>query len=99
MLIHAARKPKVVQYAVTTRGLRVDDTLYPYATLEGYCITEDDFTDPQLLVRSTKLFMPLLILPLPSEYVDEIEEIIAARIREEHLEEPFLLKLFEMFGF
>jgi hypothetical protein len=99
LLIHAARKPKVVQYAVTTRGLRIDNTLYPYATLEGYSITEDDFTDPQLLVRSSKLLMPLLILPLPEEYVDEIEEIIGARIGEEHLEEPILHKLFEMLGF
>lgn len=99
LLILAARPPKIIQMAVTQRGLRLDDKLYPYTTLEAYCIEEDDILGPQLLVRSEKLFMPLLILPLPEEYVDDIENIIAQRLPEEHLEEPFARKLLEFLGF
>jgi len=99
MLILASRPPKIVQYAVTQRGLRLDDTLYPYTTLEAYFIDEEDVLGPQLLVRSEKLFMPLLILPLPEEYIDEIEGIIAPRLPEEHIEEPFARKVLEFLGF
>lgn len=95
----SAREPKTVLYAVTLRGLRVDDKLYPYTTLETYCIEDVPNTGPQLLVKSEKLFMPLIIMPLPEEHVDEIEDIIAERLPEEHLEEPLVNKLLEFFGF
>jgi hypothetical protein len=99
MLILAARPPKIIQYAVTQRGLRIDEKLYPYTTLEAFYIDEDGQFGPQLFVRSEKLFMPLLILPLPEEHLVTIEAIIAERLPEEHIEEPFAHKLLEFFGF
>ncbi len=99
LLIIASRKPRIIEYAVTARGIRVDNMLDPYTTLEAYFIDEEDPLGSQLLVRSSKLFMPLLILPLPEEYVDDVEDIIAQRLPEEHLEEPFLHKLMEFLGF
>lgn len=99
ILILASRPPQIIQYAVTQRGLRLDDKLYPYTTLEAYFIDEENQLGPQLLIRSEKLFMPLLILPLPEEYVDEIEAIISPRLPEEHIEEPFARKLLEFLGF
>lgn len=99
MLILAARPPRIIPFAVTQRGIRVADTLYPYTTLEAYYIDEENTIDPELLVRSEKLFMPLLVLPLPGEYVHEIEAIISQRLPEEHLQEPFANKLLEFFGF
>ena len=97
--LHANRPPKMIPFAVTQRGLRIDDALYPYSTLESFFINEDDPENPQLLVKSEKMFMPLLILPLPQEYVDEIEDLVASRIPEEKLEEPLATKLLEFFGF
>lgn len=99
MLILAARPPKIVSYAVTQRGLRIDEKLYPYTTLEAFYIDEDYHFGPQLLVRSEKLFMPLLILPIPEEHSDIIEAIIAERLPEQHIEEPFSDKVLEFFGF
>ena len=99
MAILATREAKVVAYAVTQRGLRVNDVLYPYTTLESYFIEDDEVTEAQLLIKSSKLFMPLIIMPLPSEHIDDIEDIISERLPEEHLEEPFANKLLEFFGF
>lgn len=99
MTILASRPPKLISYAVTQRGLRIDDTLYPYTTLESFYIEDENPLEQVLLVRSEKLLMPLLILPLPDDCVDEIETIIAERLPEEHLEEPFAYKLLEFFGF
>ncbi len=99
MVILAGREPKIISYAVTQRGLRIDDKLYPYTNLEAYFIDDENLQGPQLLVRSEKLFVPLLTLPLPEEYIEDIEDIIAARLPESHLEEPFAHKLLEFFGF
>lgn len=99
MGILATRPPKTVTFAVTQRGIRIDSNFYPYTTLETYFIDEHPMIGDQLLIRSQKMFMPLLILPLPEDDVDEIEAIIAERIPEEHIEEPFANKLLEFFGF
>lgn len=95
----AARPAKLVEFAVTNRGVRIDSKLYPYTTLESFCITEHPVTGPRLLLKSTKLLMPLLVLPLPEEYTNDIEDLVASRLPEEHLEEPLATKLLEFFGF
>lgn len=97
--LHATKDPNIIPFSVTQRGLRIEDKLYPYSTLESFYIDEEDPAGPQLLVKSEKLFMPLLILPLPEEYIDDIEDILASRLPEEHLEEPIATKLLEYFGF
>jgi len=99
MTLFALREPKVIPFAVTTRGIRISETVYPYTTLETYYIDEDNEQGPQLLVKSRRIFVPLLILPLPEEHVDDIDDLVGSRLSEEMLEEPFSHKLLEFFGF
>ncbi len=99
MFITGNKHPRVIPFEVSPRGIRIDTDLYPYATLESFYIDEENHTGPQLLVKSKKLFVPLLILPIPEEYVDDIESIVASRIMEEHLEEPLSHKIMEFVGF
>ena len=93
------RTPEIIPYAVTARGVRVDDRLYPYTTLESYYIEEDDPKGPQLLIKGERLIMPLIVIPLPEEEVDEVEDLISQKLPEEHLEESFFAKLMEFLGF
>ena len=93
------REVRVLPFAVTTRGVRIDDRLYPYSTLEAFCIDEDNVSGPQLLLKSKHYFVPLLIMPLPDDASDEVEEIIETRLPTEHLEEPLAHKLFDWLGF
>ena len=97
--IVANREPRIIPFAVNNRGVRVDDMLYPYSTLECFYIDEDHELGPQLLVRSNKFFMPLIVMPIPEEFIDEIEAILEPRLAEQHLEEPLAHKLLEIFGF
>ena len=97
--VSATKKPSIIPFAVTVRGVRIDDRLYPYTTLDAYAIDEEDPRGPQLLLRSTRKLMPLLVIPLPAEYIDDIESILESRLPEDELEEPFLMKVFELFGF
>lgn len=99
MALLASREPAIIPFAVTTRGIRVNNTLYPYSTLDSYCIDTENTIDPLLIVKSEQFFMPLIIIPLPEEYIDEVESIIEPRLSQEHLEEPFANKLLEFLGF
>ncbi len=99
MVLVSHRHPRTISFEVSARGVRVHDTLYPYATLESYYLDETNHIDPQLILKSKKLFVPLIIIPIPDEYINEIERLVSARLPEEHLEEPFSHKLLEFFGF
>lgn len=97
--LYANKEPRIIPYGVTMRGLRVGDSLFPYSTLKSFYIDDEDPRGPQLLARSEKTFMPLIVMPLPPEYVDDIEDILALKLPEEFLEEPFVNKLLEFLGF
>ena len=98
IMMLAYKETLLVPYAVTTRGIRIDNKLYPYSTLESYYIAEEDEEEPMLLVKSERWLLPLLTIPLPPEYLDEVEELLAARLPEEPMEEPALLKLLSAIG-
>lgn len=97
--IVAVKEPPMNEFSVNTRGIRVGDTLYPYSSLEAYYIDEDEPSGPMLLVRSDKLFMHLIVIPIPEEYIEDIEEILETRLPEEFIEEPLASKILEFFGF
>ncbi len=97
--LFATKEPKIIPYAVTMRGLRVGDSLFPYTTLVSFYLDEDDPIGPQLLARTTRTFSPLIVMPIPPEYVDDIESILTLKLPEEYLEEPFINKLLEFLGF
>jgi hypothetical protein len=99
MILVAHRQPNLVQYEVSQRGIRVGNTFYPYGTLESFCLDEECYEGPQLIVKSQHLFVPLIILPVPEDHVHDIDDILSLRIREEHLQEPLAHRLLEFFGF
>ncbi len=99
MVIVSHRKPRIIPFEISGRGVRIENTLYPYSTLESFCFDEENPVGPQLIVKSKKLFVPLLIIPIPEEYVDAVEDVISARLHEAHLEEPLSHRLLEFFGF
>lgn len=99
MALVAVQKPKVLAFSVSTRGVRVGEKIYPYSTLESYFIDEESPNGPQLLLKSKHLYMPLIIMPIPPEYTDDIEDLLLDRLPEEELEEPLAHKVLEIFGF
>ncbi len=96
----AASKPvATIPFAVSTRGVRVGDRIFPYSTLESFYLDEDGDHGPEVLLKTGSFFMPLIIFPIPEEHFDEIESILESKLPEEHLEEPFLIKVLEFFRF
>ena len=95
----AARMPRIVPFSVSVRGVKIEDVLHPFSSLGAYHIDEEDPRGPQLLLRSEKMLLPLIVLPIPEDYIDDIEAILKEKLPEEELEEPLLLKILEVLGF
>jgi len=99
LLIAVARRPSIVTYSISVRGVKIDDEFYPFSELLAYYIDEEDIKGPQLLLLSKRTFMPYIIMTLPEDYIDDVEDIIREKLPEEQLEEPFLTKVLEILGF
>ena len=99
LFVSGAKKPSIIPFAVTVRGVKIDDRIYPYSTLDSFWIDEEDPRGPQLLIKSEKKLMPLMVLPIPITHIDEIESILSERLPEEELLEPLFVKVLELFGF
>ena len=99
LAIIGAKRPSVVPFAVTVRGIRINEDLFPFTTIKSYHIEEEDPHGPQLIILTKKNFDPFLVIPIPSEYIDDIESIMRGRVKEEFLQEPIFMRVLEKFGF
>lgn len=98
LAVSAAKRPLIIPYAISVRGIKIEDRMYPFSTLDSYYIDEEDPRGPQLLIKSEQRFMPLIVMPIPEDHIDEIEDLLKEKLEEEELVEPFLVKVLELFG-
>ena len=98
LVLHASRPPRTVYYEVNDRGIVIHDTLYPFLSLESFWIPHDELP-PKLLIKSRKLFMPLIVIMIDEVDPDSIREVMLRYIAETEHREPFLKHVLERFGF
>ena len=98
LVVHAAKKPKMVHCEIDDRGIVLDEILYPFLTLESFWI--DAHEQPsKILVKSHKTFMPFIVIYIEEVDPEQVREILLNYIAETEHREPFSLKLLEKFGF
>lgn len=99
--LFAARRPHLVHFEINRRGITIDDTLYPFSTLESFWIDEDeeDGDIATLIVRSQRFFMPYIIIPLREPSQEHVRELLLEKLEEEEMYEPISYRIFEFFGF
>lgn len=97
--LRAVKPPRVVPFMVGKRGVRAGEQLFPYSALESFYIDEEDERGPQLLLKSNRMHLPLIIMPIPEDHIEAIETLLHERLPEEELHEPLGHKLLELLGF
>ena len=98
LVIHAAKPAGIARYEVNDRGLMVDNVLYPFLSLESFWIPHDQFP-PKLILKSHKLFMPLIVIYIDEIDPEEVREVMLKYIAETEHHEPFLKHVLERLGF
>ena len=100
LALYAVRKPNVIPYEVGERGIRIDSTLHQYTALESFWIDDEhEFREPRLFIKSDRLFMPAIVVPLDFVSPIEIREYLLVHLDEEEYIEPLPYKIMEYLGF
>lgn len=96
----AAKTPHLIHFEINRRGIAIDDLLYPFSTLESFWIDEDEHEHHTLILKSQRVIMPYIIIPLDEliEFED-VRNVLLTKLEEEELHEPISHRILEFFGF
>lgn len=98
VMMYGARKPELITFSISTKGIRAKNDLYPFKNLIGFAIKSGEGPD-KLLIHSNRLFLPHIILPIEDIDPELIRERLSIMLPEETFEESFVDTLIERLGF
>jgi hypothetical protein len=87
-----------VTYSVSLRGVEVNETLYPFRSLHAFHVDRSDREQFFLRLKSDHIFAPLSSIPIHKELTVDVEKLLAAYVKEEHIEEPIGNRIFTIIG-
>lgn len=98
--LFAARKPNVVRFSITPRGIRIDDTLYTYQNIKSFAIEElsPDHT-PKLIIAPRGIIAPMLVIPIVDVSPDDVHDLLRTFLPEAEHGEPLSHRVMEWLGF
>ncbi|HPS21450.1 MAG TPA: hypothetical protein PLO44_01425 [Candidatus Paceibacterota bacterium] len=100
----AIKKPETVNYALTNKGFKMKTRLYPYEELKAFWIQievpKKDIKKPILFLKSKRIFLPILSIPIDEEIAPKIKEILSNKnIPEEEMHDHISDRIMENLGF
>lgn len=97
--MQADRDPDTLKIGLDNKGIYVNKKHYPYEDIESFYL-EDDFGVPRILLKSHKIFMPLIVIPYADKVDrDDLEFFLGYYLDQEKLRESTLQILLESVGF
>lgn len=101
LMLYAHRKPLLVTYEINKKGIRIEKTVYIYSNIESFWVdSHGEHHAPKLILRSSKMLMPIIVIPLSHEvHPDDIHTYLIEFLPEEEHHEPLSHTLINYLGF
>lgn len=99
MLAYFAKKePRTIFYELNEFGLKIGEQVFLYENIKSFHIETQ--TRPTLFVKTERLFMPVLSIPINPDFADEVEQILLSyNIEEEKMQDHPSEKIMDFLGF
>ena len=95
----AVKKPDLVFYELNEKGLKIRNRLFPYANIKSFWIKKET-EKPTLFIKSERLFMPIISMPIDPDHAEEIiNAMLAKNVPEEEMKEHVSEKIMDSLGF
>ena len=98
MLLLAHAPARDTEVRLTHRDILINDRTYQLREIEAYHIDEKN-GEYVLRFLTGHFFLPLVIVYIPHEHVDDINAIFGSTVPADHIEEDLSHRLLEIFGF
>jgi len=99
MILYGARKPKKVLFSLTSRGIQIENRLFPYENIRSFWIHYDPPYRKLLTVELKKMFMPFVFIPLSDIDPNIIRDHLLKFTKEKRHEESITEILTQLLGF
>ncbi|MFZ2048873.1 MAG: hypothetical protein WAV25_01065 [Minisyncoccia bacterium] len=97
--LYINRPPEILKMRIDSLGIARNKIYYPFETIHSFCI-DIEHPHKKILLRSKKMFMPLIVIPLGEEVSsDKVNSILKEFLPEEYQQLPFLENVLEFLGF
>ena len=87
--VYSLRKPRLVSFVLTERGIKAERLTYDYSRLKSFWIFLPHGEPAYLSIRQNKVYLPYLSIPLGEENPEVIREHLKRFIPEVEQEEEF----------
>ncbi len=98
LIMTGIHHPLEVEFEISTAGLRINKDTYSYKKIKGYKMTRGS-PYAKLLVETDKYFIPVLTIPVPEEYAQEVNDELMKVLPLLELEESASMIFMEKLGF
>lgn len=100
----AVKKPDVIPYELNRDGLKIRNRLYPYENIKSFWVQADPTGEtnvkPILFIKSERLFMPVMAIPIDNSLAEDIHFILDSKnVTEEEMKEHPSHTIMESLGF
>lgn len=101
IFMKAKKVPRLIDFELSDKGIKIDGTLYSYGNLKSFWIEDNKREAPKMILKTEKFITPIIVIPLDTDLVDheEIRNFLLKYLTEEKLIEPFSHKITEFLGF
>ena len=94
----AIKKPEMVSYELNKKGLKIKTRLFPYESMKSFFVQTTP--KPMLFVKSSRMFMPILSMPIEDNLAEDIRSLLLSNnVQEEEMKEGPSEKIMERLGF
>jgi len=98
LVLFASKKPRTIEVKINDQGILCDKYFYPFSVIESFWV-EENVVHQKLILKSKKILMPYISLPIPQDKTPETREFLRNYLTEQELHEPILHRLMETIGF
>lgn len=97
--MYGVKRPRTINFAITSRGIKIGEVLYPFDHLKSFWLSYDPPHVKELYVISKKVLVPQLSIPLGASDPNEIREHLLKFLEEREIQESFADVIARFFRF
>lgn len=98
IIIHAAKKPEMLDFAISNRGIQIRHDFFPYDKLHSFWIDQEkDKND--IILHTDRNVLPHLIIPIKNVNPEFVRNELRKHLPEKYAHKNLLDKALEYLGF